>query len=99
MDDRLKDIPIVFIEDGIKKTETLKTFFLTRPIFHINKHPTRKFMRIITAYSIELVQIDGVVMPKYSAIVLCTALYWKFVKPVIKCIFKKDSKKSKKVIE
>ncbi len=99
MDDRLKDIPIVFIEDGIKKTETLKTFFLTRPIFHINKHPTKKFMRIITAYSIELVQIDGVVMPKYSAIVLCTALYWKFVKPVIKCIFKKDSKKSKKVIE
>ena len=99
MDDRLKNIPIVFIEDGIKKTETLKTFFLTRPIFHINKHPTRKFMRIITAYSIELVQIDGVVMPKYSAIVLCTALYWKFVKPVIKCIFKKDSKKSKKAIE
>lgn len=99
MDDRLKDIPIVFIEDGIKKTETLKTFFLTRPIFHINKHPTKKFMRIITAYSIELVQIDGVVMPKYSAIVLCTALYWKFVKPVIKCIFKKDSKKSKKAIE
>ena len=99
MDDRLKNIPIVFIEDGIKKTETLKTFFLTRPIFHINKHPTKKFMRIITAYSIELVQIDGVVMPKYSAIVLCTALYWKFVKPVIKCIFKKDSKKSKKVIE
>ena len=99
MDDRLKNIPIVFIEDGIKKTETLKTFFLTRPIFHINKHPTKKFMRIITAYSIELVQIDGVVMPKYSAIVLCTALYWKFVKPVIKCIFKKDSKKSKKAIE
>ena len=99
MDDRLKNIPIVFIEDGIKKTETLKTFFLTRPIFHINKHPTKKFMRIITAYSIELIQIDGVVMPKYSAIVLCTALYWKFVKPVIKCIFKKDSKKSKKVIE
>ena len=99
MDDRLKDIPIVFIEDGIKKTETLKTFFLTRPIFHINKHPTKKFMRIITAYSIELDQIEGVVMPKYSAIVLCTALYWKFVKPIIKCIFKKDSKKSKKVIE
>ena len=99
MDDRLKDIPIVFIEDGIKKTETLKTFFLTRPIFHINKHPTKKFMRIITAYSIELVQIDGVVMPKYSAIVLCTALYWKLVKPIIKCIFKKDSRKSKKVIE
>ena len=99
MDDRLKNIPIVFIEDGINKTETLKTFFLTRPIFHINKHPTKKFMRVITAYSIELVQIDGVVMPKYSAIVLCTALYWKFVKPVIKCIFKKDSKKSKKVIE
>ena len=99
MDDRLKNIPIVFIEDGIKKTETLKTFFLTRPIFHINKHPTKKFMRIITAYSIELVQIDGVVMPKYSAIVFCTALYWKFVKPVIKCIFKKDSKKSKKVTE
>ena len=99
MDDRLKDIPIVFIEDGIKKTETLKTFFLTRPIFHVNKHPTKKFMRIITAYSIELDQIDGVVMPKYSAIVFCTALYWKFVKPVIKCIFKKDSKKSKKVIE
>lgn len=99
MDDRLKDIPIVFIEDGIKKTETLKTFFLTRPIFYINKHPTKKFMRIITAYSIELVQIDGVVMPKYSAIVLCTALYWKFVKPIIKCIFKKDSRKSKKVIE
>ena len=42
MDDRLKNIPIVFIEDGIKKTETLKTFFLTRPIFHINKHPTKK---------------------------------------------------------
>lgn len=99
MDDRLKDIPIVFIEDGIKKTETLKTFFLTRPIFHINKHPTKKFMRIITAYSIELDQIEGVVMPKYSAIVLCTALYWKFVKPIIKCIFKKDSRKSKKVIE
>lgn len=99
MDDRLKNIPIIFIEDGIKKTETLKTFFLTRPIFHINKHPTKKFMRVITAYSIELVQIDGIVMPKYSAIVLCTALYWKFVKPVIKCIFKKDSKKSKKVIE
>ena len=56
-------------------------------------------MRIITAYSIELVQIDGVVTPKYSAIVLCTALYWKFVKPVIKCIFKKDFRKSKKVIE
>ena len=99
MDDRLKDIPIVFIEDGIKKTETLKTFFLTRPIFHINKHPTKKFMRIITAYSIELDQIEGVVVPKYSAIVLCTALYWKFVKPIIKCIFKKDSRKSKKVIE
>ena len=99
MDDRLKNIPIVFTEDGIKKTETLKTFFLTRPIFHINKHPTKKFMRIITAYSIELVQIDGVVMPKYSAIVFCTALYWKFIKPVIKCIFKKDSKKSKKVTE
>ena len=99
MDDRLKNIPIVFIEDGIKKTETLKTFFLTRPIFHINKHPTKKFMRIITAYSIELVQIDGVATPKYSAIVLCTALYWKFVKPVIKCIFKKDFRKSKKVIE
>ena len=99
MDDRLKNIPIVFIEDGIKKTETLKTFFLTRPIFHINKHPTKKFMRVITAYSIELVQIDGVVMPKYSAIVLCTALYWKFVKPVIKCIFKQGLKKSKKVIE
>ena len=99
MDDRLKNIPIVFIEDGIKKTETLKTFFLTRPIFHINKHPTKKFMRIITAYSIELVQIDGVVMPKYSAIVFCTALYWKFVKPVIKCIFKKDLRKSKKVTE
>lgn len=99
MDDRLKDIPIVFIEDGIKKTETLKTFFLTRPIFHINKHPTKKFMRIITAYSIELDQIEGVVVPKYSAIVFCTALYWKFVKPIIKCIFKKDSRKSKKVIE
>ena len=99
MDDRLKNIPIVFIEDGIKKTETLKTFFLTRPIFHINKHPTKKFMRVITAYSIELVQTDGVVMPKYSAIVLCTALYWKFVKPVIKDIFKKDFRKSKKVIE
>lgn len=99
MDDRLKDIPIVFIEDGIKKTETLKTFFLTRPIFHINKHPTKKFMRIITAYSIELDQIEGVVMPKYSAIVFCTALYWKFVKPIIKCIFKKDSRKSKKVTE
>ena len=99
MDDRLKDIPIVFIEDGIKKTETLKTFFLTRPIFHINKHPTKKFMRIITAYSIELDQIEGIVMPKYSAIVLCTALYWKFVKPIIKCIFKKDSRKSKKVTE
>ena len=42
MDDRLKNIPIVFIEDRIKKTETLKTFFLTRPIFHINKHPTKK---------------------------------------------------------
>lgn len=99
MDDRLKNIPIVFIEDGLKKTETLKTFFLTRPIFHISKHPTKKFMRIITAYSIELVQIDGVVTPKYSAIVLCTALYWKFVKPVIKCIFKKDFRKSKKVTE
>ena len=99
MDDRLKNIPIIFIEDGIKKTETLKTFFLTRPIFHINKHPTKKFMRIITAYSIELVQIDGVVMPKYSAIVFCTALYWKFVKPVIKNIFKKDLRKSKKVTE
>ena len=56
-------------------------------------------MRVITAYSIELVQIDGVVTPKYSAIVFCTALYWKFVKPVIKGIFKKDSRKSKKVIE
>ena len=99
MDDRLKNIPIVFIEDEIKKTETLKIFFLTRPIFHINKHPTKKFMRVITAYSIELVQTDGVVTPKYSAIVLCTALYWKFVKPVIKCIFKKDFRKSKKVTE
>ena len=99
MDDRLKNIPIVFIEDGIKKTEPLKTFFLTRPIFHINKHPTKKFMRVITAYSIELVQIDGVVTPKYSAIVFCTALYWKFVKPVIKDIFKKGFRKPKKVTE
>ena len=41
MDDRLKNIPIVFIEDRIKKTETLKTFFLTRPNFQINKYPTK----------------------------------------------------------
>ncbi len=88
MDDRLENIPIVFIEDGKKKTETLKAFFLTRPIFHINKHPTKKFMRIITAYGVELDQIDGVVMPKYPTVVLCTALYWKLVKPVIKRILK-----------
>ena len=56
-------------------------------------------MRVITAYSTELVQIDGVVMPKYSAIVFCTALYWKFVKPVIKDIFKKGFRKPKKVTE
>ena len=97
MDDRLENIPIVFIEDGKKKTETLKTFFLTRPFFHINKHPTKKFMRIITAYSAELDQIDGVTMPKHSAIVLCTALYWKLVKPIIKRILKEGFRKPRKV--
>ena len=40
----MKDIlrlPIVFTEDDIKKTETLEEFFLTRPVFYVNKHPKR----------------------------------------------------------
>ena len=40
----MKDIlrlPIVFTEDGVKKTETLEEFFSTRPVFYVNKHPKR----------------------------------------------------------
>lgn len=82
------EIPIIFTEDGVKKTETLETFFSTRPIFHVNRHPERKFMRLITAYSNDIDLTDGLEAPEHLAVVFCTALYWKSIKPIVKCILK-----------
>ena len=87
----MKDIlgfPIVFTEDDIKKTETLEEFFSTRPVFYVNKHPKRQFMRLITACSNDIDLTDDLETLEHLVIVFYTALYWKFIKPVVKYILK-----------
>lgn len=91
----MKDIlrlPIVFTEDGVRKTETLEEFFSTRPIFYVNRYPKRKFMRLITACSNDTDLTDGLETPRHLAVAFCTALYWKFIKPVAKYILKTEKR-------
>lgn len=83
-----KDIPIVFVENGVKKTETIGEFFSKRPFYHVNKHPTKKFLKIITAYSAAMEEVDGATVFKNSTIVICTNEYWKLAKPIIKKLYK-----------